>query len=169
MSKRKPPMRSKHTHSPRIAAKTQRATHAIVRSPKASIPRSVGSDSNEQPSEPHNDLQQDAFLADKQQLLVKHAEATLKDGSKQMKENDSKEGIDFLSAANANVQAYQAKLLEVAQANMQFTFEFTQRLAAIRSPVEFPSVIAEFTVKRISMFRKHSKEMAELSTKRWTS
>jgi hypothetical protein len=49
---------------------------------------------------------------------------------------------------------------------MQFAFEFAQGLATIRSPVEFPSVIAEFTSKRIAMFRKHSTEMAELSTKR---
>jgi hypothetical protein len=54
----------------------------------------------------------------------------------------------------------------MAQANMQFAFEFAQRLATIRSPVEFPSVIAEFTSKRIAMFRKHSTEMAKLSTER---
>ena len=89
--------------------------------------------------------------------------------SKLMTENDLKKGIDFLSSANANVRAYQAKLLEMAQANMQFAFEFAQRLAAIRSPIEFPSVIAEFTSKQIAMFRKHSTEMAELSTKRGTS
>jgi hypothetical protein len=83
-----------------------------------------------------------------------------------MTENDSEKGIDFLSSANANVRAYQAKLPEMAQANMQFAFEFAQRLAAIRSPVEFPSVIAEFTSKRIAMFRKHSTEMAELGSKR---
>jgi hypothetical protein len=86
-----------------------------------------------------------------------------------MTENDSKKGIDFLSSANAIVRAYQAKLLEMAQANMQFAFEFAQRLATIRSPLEFPSVIAEFTSKRIAMFRKYSTEMAELSTKRSTS
>ena len=64
------------------------------------------------------------------------------------------------------MQAYQAKLLEMAQANMQFAFEFAQKLATIRSPFEILSVIAEFTSKRIDMFRKYSKEMAELSTKR---
>ena len=63
-------------------------------------------------------------------------------------------------------RAYQAKLLEVAQANMTFAFEFSQRLATIRSPVEFFTVIAEFTSKRIAMLGKYSKEMAELSTKR---
>jgi hypothetical protein len=60
----------------------------------------------------------------------------------------------------------QVKLLEMAQANMQFAFEFAQRLATIRSPVEFLSVTAEFTSKRSALFRKHSKEMAEFSI-RW--
>ena len=85
-----------------------------------------------------------------------------------MTNNDLKKGFDF-SSATANVRAYQAKLLEMAQANIQFAFEFSQRLATIRSPVEFPSVIAEFTSKRIAMFRKYSKEITELSTKRWTA
>ena len=79
-------------------------------------------------------------------------------------EDDSKKGIDFLSSANTNVQIYQAKLLEVAQANMQFAIEFAQRLAAIRSLVQFPSVITEFTGRRIAMFQKHSTELTELST-----
>ena len=74
-------------------------------------------------------------------------------------------GFD-LSSATANVRAYQAKLLGMAQANMTFAFEFGQRLATIRSPVEFLNVFAEFTSKQIAMFGKYSKEMAELSTKR---
>jgi hypothetical protein len=61
------------------------------------------------------------------------------------------------------VQAYQAMMLEVAQANLQFAFELAQRLAAIRLPFEFLGVTAEFTSKRIAMFQKHSKEIAELS------
>ena len=85
-----------------------------------------------------------------------------------MRDNDSKKGFDF-SSATANVRAYQAKLLEVAQANMQFAIEFAHRLTTIGAPAEFLSVIAEFTNKRIAMFRKHSTEMAELSTKRWIS
>ena len=53
----------------------------------------------------------------------------------------------------------------MAQAHMTFAFEFSQRLATIRSPVEFFTVIAEFTSKRVAMFRKYSKEMAELISK----
>jgi hypothetical protein len=161
MSKRKPATASKHAHSPRIAAKAQRAAQAVLRSPKASIPRSVGADSNEPPPKRHS--QQDALPVENPR-----PETAFQDDSKQMAENDSRKGIDFLSSANANVPAYQAKLLEMAQANMQFAFEFAQRLVAIRSPVEFPIFIAEFTSKRMAMFLKYSKEMAELSTKRST-
>ena len=71
-----------------------------------------------------------------------------------------------LPSATANVLAYQAKLIEMAQANMTFSFEFSQRLATARSPVELFTVIAEFTSKRIAMLGKHSKEMVELGTKR---
>jgi hypothetical protein len=157
MSKRKPAMASKHARSPRIVAKAQRAAQAIVRSPKTGVPRSVSADS-----------QQDTPSFEKS-LLVKNPETALQDDAKQMTENNSRTGIDILSSANANVRAYQAKLLEMAQANMQFAFEFAQRLAMIRAPFEVPSVIAEYTSKRIAMFQKHSTEMAELSTKRWTS
>ena len=79
---------------------------------------------------------------------------------KQTTDNEPKERIMF-SYANANLLAYQAKLVEMAQANMQFAFEFVQRLATIRSPVEFPGVIAELTNKRIAMFWKHSTEIAQ--------
>ena len=82
-----------------------------------------------------------------------------------MRDNDLKKGFDF-SLATANVQAYQAKLLEMTQGNMKFAFEFVQRLATIRSPFEILTVIAEFTSKRIDMFQKYTKEMAELNTKR---
>ena len=91
--------------------------------------------------------------------------ALQEDVSQTMTDNSLRKGFD-LSSATANVRAYQAKLLEMAQANMTFTFEFSQRLATIRSPVEFFTVIAEFTSKRIAMFGKYSNEMAELSTKR---
>jgi Phasin protein len=158
MSKRKPAMASKRASNPRSAAKAHRATQAIVRSRKASVPRSVRADSNGAPSRRLEDAQQDAIAVESL-----HPVTALQDESKQMTDNVSNRGIDLLSSANANVQAYQAKLLEMAQANMQFAFEFAQRLAAIRSPVEFPGVIAEFTSKRIAMFRRHTTEMVGLS------
>jgi hypothetical protein len=172
MSKRKAVMASKHAHRPRIAAKAQRAAQAIVRSPKNSVPRSVAAGSTEPPPKHHNESQQDALLIespellveDNPELLVENPETALQDHATPMTDNSNK-GINF-SLTNADVRAYQVKLLEMAQANMQFAFEFAQRLTTIRSPIEFPSVIAEFTSKRIAMFQKHSTEMAELSTKR---
>jgi hypothetical protein len=151
MSKRKPA--SKHARSPKIAAKAHRAKQAIVRSPRHS--RAAGS--TESPPERHNDSKQETPL-----VVENPATAALQDDCKQtMTDNDSKKGFEF-SSATAKVRAYQAKLLEMAQANMQFPFEFAQRLATIRSPVEIPSVIAEFTSKRIAIFQKYSKEMAEV-------
>ena len=125
MSKRKPATASKHARNPKIAAKAQRTTQAIVRSPKVALQE---------------------------------------DFKKTMTANSLSKGFD-LSSATAIVRAYQANLLEMAQANMTFAFEFSQRLATIRSPLEFLNVIAEFTSKRIAMFGKYSKEMAEVSAK----
>jgi hypothetical protein len=159
MSKRQPATASKHARSPKIAAKAQRANQAIIRSPKDNRLRSVAAGSTESPPKRQNDSKQEA-------PLVENPATALQDDCKQtMRDNDSKKGFDF-SSATANVRAYQAKLLEMAQANMQFAFEFTQRLATVRSPVDILRVIEEFTSKRIAMFQKHSKEMVELSTKR---
>jgi hypothetical protein len=78
-----------------------------------------------------------------------------------MKDIDSKHGFDF-SPSTANMRAYQATLLELTQANMQFAFEFAAKLGTIRSPAEIFSVIVEFTSKRIALFQKFSIGMAEL-------
>jgi hypothetical protein len=156
MSKRKPAAASKHAHSTKIAA--QQANQAIIRSPKDSPLRSVAAGSTKSPPERHNDSKQEAPLVEK-------PATTLQDDKQTMTDNDSKKGFVF-SSATANVRAYQAKLLEMAQANVQLAFEFAQRLATIRSPVEILIVIAEFTSKRIAMFQKYSIEMAELGTKR---
>ena len=164
MSKRNPATKSKHSRGPRIAAKAQRVAQAVVRSPKDNRLRSVGAASTESLPERRNE--QEALVGDpatafQQEALLEHPATALQDD----RNNDSAKGFDF-SSATANVRAFQAKLLEMAQANMQFAFEFAQRLATIRSPVEFLSVTAEFTSKRSAMFRKHSKELAELSI-RW--
>jgi hypothetical protein len=171
MSKRKPATASKHART-KIAAKAQRAAQAVVRSPKDSHLRSVEeAGATQSRPERHNDTQQQAPLvenpATEQQTPVVENPATALpyDFKQTMAGNASMKGVDLYSAT-ANVRAYQAKLLEMAQANMQFAFEFAQRLATMRSPVEFPSVIAEFTSKRIAMFKKYSNEMAEISTRR---
>ena len=152
MSKRKPAAASKHAHRPKTAAKAQRAVQDVVRSRKDRPLRSDGAGSTESP-QPHEGTPRDENTA-----------AALQE----MTRDDLKKGSDLLSSATANVRAYQAKLLEIAQANMQFAFEYAQRLATIRSPLELPSIIAEFTSKRIAMFRKHSTELAEITSQRST-
>ncbi len=173
MSKSKP---SKHSHSPKIVAKAQRAAQAVVRSPSDGGRRSLGAGSTAPPSK-HDDPEQEALQKpatalqtesppkhnDSRQecLLIENPTRALEDDRKQtMADNESKGALDFSSAA-ANVRAYQAKVLEIAQANMQFALEFAQRLATVRSPPEFLSVIADYTNKRIAMFQKHSMEMAK--------
>jgi hypothetical protein len=158
MGKRKPATASKHARNPKIVTKAQRAAQTIVRSPK--VRRSVAASSVESPPKPPKDSKPAALLAMENPVTALHEHV-----SQAMTDNSLSKGSD-LSSATANVRAYQAKLLEMAQANMTFAFEFSQRLATIRSPVEFSTVIAEFTSKRIALFGKYSKEMAELSTKR---
>jgi hypothetical protein len=119
--------------------------------------------------EHHDNSEQEAsFVLQQEAPRVENPPSAPQDDSKQTTSNsDSKKGFAFPSAT-ANVRAYQAKLLEMAQAEMQLAFEFAERLAVIRSPVEFPRVIAEITGKRITMFMDHSKEMAALSVGRRT-
>jgi len=155
MTKRKTESPSKHARSPKITAKAQRANQAIVRSPKEGRLRSVAAGSTESPPK----RKQEKSLGDNPMNAFQD------DNKQTMKDIVSSKGFDF-SSATANVRAYQAKLAEVAQDNVQFAFEYAQRLATIRSPVEILNVIAEFTSKRIAVFQKHLIEMAELSTKR---
>lgn len=171
MSKRKPATTSKHARSPKIAAKAQRTTQAIVRSPKVRR-SSVAAGSAKSSPRRHNDSKSVAALViPAAPHVIENPVVALQDDFKKtmtvnrMTINSLSKGFD-LSSATANVRAYQAKLLEMAQANMTFAFEFSQRLVTIRSPLEFVNVIAEFTSKRITMFGKYSKELAELSAKR---
>jgi hypothetical protein len=157
MSKRKPATAAKSVHtSKKVTQKAQRAAQAVVRSSIAR--RAPAADSTKSPPERRSDADREAHLVDSPAMV-------LQDDSKQtMTDTEPKRELDF-SSAMASAGAYQAKLLEMAQANMKLALEFAQRLAWMRSPFEFPSVIAEFTTKRIDMFRKHSKEMTEFSIK----
>jgi len=158
MSNRKPATAAKRAHtSKKVAQKAQRAAQAVVRSSIAR--RAPAADLTKSPPEPQSDADQEARLVDSPAMVIQD------DSEQTMRVTESKTEPVF-SSAMASTGAYQAKLLEMAQANMKLALEFAQRLAWIRSPFEFPSVIAEFTTKRIDMFRKHSKEMAELTIKR---
>ena len=167
MSKRKPATASKRARRPKIAAKAQRANQAIVRSPKVRL-RAIATGSAESSPKRHSDSKPMAFPPVRPVVppaIENPVTAIQEEFKKTMSVNSLSKGFD-LSAATANVRAYQATLLEMAQANMKFAFEFSLRLATIRSPLEFLNVITEFTSKRIAMFGKYSKEMADLSVKR---
>jgi hypothetical protein len=151
MSKRKPPTASKHAQRSKIAAKAQRAAEEIVRSPKHQRLGSDGADPIEPAPQPHED-----------EPVAENTAAALQETTHLLR------GTNLLSSVTANVRAYQAKLLEIAQANMQFAFEYAQTLATIRSPVELPGIIGEFTTKRIAMFHKHSKELTEITANRYS-
>ena len=151
MSKRKLATASKGLRHPKKAARAQRNKQAIVRSQKDNFLRSAAAVSIEPPLKPHDDSKQEA-------PIVENGVAALQDDLNQkVRDSDSMKGF---ALATANMQAYRPKLLEIAQANVEFAFEFGLRLATIRSPTEFFAVIAEFTSRRIGMFGQHSKEMA---------
>jgi len=151
MSKRKLATASKRARNPKKAGRAHRNKQAIVRSPKDNFLRSVAAVSIEPPLKLHDDPKHDA------PFIETRVDALPGDLSQRMRDSDPTKGF---ALAMANMQAYQAKLLEIAQANGQFAFEFGLRLAAIRSPTEFFAVIAEFTSRRIDMFGQHAKEMA---------
>ncbi|QOG23388.1 phasin family protein [Bradyrhizobium sp. SEMIA] len=145
MNKRKPATALKRARNPKLAAQAQRNKQAIVRSQKEHLLRSAAEVPIEPPLWLHDDPKEprvDALPDDLSQRMT---------GSDQMK---------GFALASANMQAYQAKLLEIAGANAQLAFEFGLRLASIRSPTEFFGVITEFTNRRFDMFGQHSKELA---------
>lgn len=149
MSKRKPATAPKRARNPKMAARAQRNKQAIVRSPKEL--RSVAAVSIEPPLGLHDDPKH------KVPLIEPRVDALPDDLSQRMTDSDPTKGF---ALATPNMQAYQAKLLEIAGANAQFAFEFGLRLATIRSPTEFFGVITEFTNRRVDMFGQHSKELA---------
>lgn len=184
MSKRKLAKVSKRDRTPKIAARTQRTKQAVVKGPKSDALRSVSEGAAESTAELREVSKQEAPISrpdapvsnqeasitkEEANIIEDRAAALPDDFGRMLRDHDTRQHytsirFDFSSAA-ATVQAYQAKLLEIAQANMQFTLEITQRLATIRSPFEMFIVLAELTNKRIDMFRKYSEEMVELSTR----
>lgn len=159
MSNPRPATASKRSRSTKIAARAQRTKQSLVKSREDNRPHSVAP--TEAPPTDHNDSKQEVPIV----------ENRAEEANQMTRGFDSRKGFDF--SATSNVQTFQAKLLGMAQTNMQFTqanmqfaFEFAQRLASIRSPFEVASVIAEFTSRRIEMFRKFSQAMTELTVKR---
>jgi hypothetical protein len=146
-SKRKPTRVPKATRRPKVAARAHRNKQHVVRSPTESPLLSSAHSPNEVQGDPKRET---AVMDNRARALA--LEAILQAS---LHNNNQDKGSDFSS----NIPAYQAKLLEVAQAEMQFAFDFIQRLVKIRSPFEFWAVIAEFTGRRIIMTGKQSKEL----------
>lgn len=162
MSKRSPAAASKHARTPKIPAKAQRAKRAVVTSRKLSARRVAEASPAESPSKAHDTSGQAAARVEipaaafQAAPVVENPAAPLQDHRKPtMTDNASNKGFDF-SSATANLQAYQAKFLDMALANMQFAFELAHRLATIRSPLDILGVTAEFTGKRIALFQKYA-------------
>jgi hypothetical protein len=184
MNKRTPATASRRARTPKPTAMAQRAKPAVVRSPKpgaqaiaaeapakarhkskqpvpvvenpAAALQAVPVVENPPAAFPAASVVENPAAALPAARIVANPPAAFQDAGKPaMTNNASNRGFDFSSAA-ANVQAYQAKLLELALANMQFAFELAQRLATIRSPLDIFGVTAEFTSKRIALFRKYS-------------
>ena len=149
MSKRKIANTSKNARKNRSAVKAQLATQAVVRSRTNKRPVAPGTTGSEPTSE---SISPPASISENpSRALQQHGKQIL-----------SPEAT--FPSMLANVQVYQAKLLEIAQSNVQLAFEFTRRLVTTRSPAAFVGLVAEFTSKRIDIFWKYSKEMAELGS-----
>ncbi len=153
MSKRKPAKPSKRAR-PAIATRAHGKKQAIVKTARDNLLRSVAAGPIESPPELHDDPEQEAHNIEKQEAPI--AAKPVQDGPSQVR------GFDFASATG-NMVAYQAKLLEMTQANMRFAFDFSQRLATIRSPFQFFDVIVEFTKRRADMLGKQSTQMAAVT------
>jgi hypothetical protein len=152
MSKRKPAKSSKRARSPAIATRAHGTKQDVVKSAKDNRLRSVAAGPIESPRERHGDSE--APNVEKQEAPI--AANPVQHGPVQMR------GFDFASATE-NMVAYQAKLLEMAQANMRFALDYSQKLTTIRSPFQFVDVIVEFTKRRADMLEKQSTEMAALT------
>jgi hypothetical protein len=173
MSKRSPTTASKRTGTPKTAAKAQRAKPAVVRSPKPGAERVARATPSKSPSSGDNSPKRTDRVVDPSATLqaaprvevaaaasqaarAENPAAALHYERKASVTNGAAgKGFDFFAGA-ANLQAYQGGFLDMALANMQFAFDFAQRLATVRSPLDIFGVTAEFTGKRIALFQKYA-------------
>lgn len=149
---------------PKVAARAQRKKQALIRGPKDSTLRHVAAGSTEAPMDVHREPQAETPIVDNRARAaaletILRASMMQNELGPKMSNNLPGKRLDFFLPV-ANVQAYQAKFLEVTQANLQFSLEFVLRLARVRSPLEFWAVIAEFSARRILTIGKDTKELA---------
>jgi Phasin protein len=150
MTKRKPATSPKHVRKPKPVAKAHRSAPDVVRSSKHGPQATVTGEIESLVHQIGDESKENAVAG--------------QDASRQAI-TPLNEAFGFASAS-AKFQAYQTKLLEMAQADLEFSLDFGRKLATVKSPLEFPGVLAEFASRRISMFRKYSKDMIEISSQR---
>ncbi|MET4518975.1 Phasin protein [Bradyrhizobium sp. I1.7.5] len=136
MSKRKLATRSKRAN-PKKAARAQRNKQAVVRSQKDNILPSVVAVSIDPPLKLDHPKHDAPFIDTR-------VEALPSDLDQRMRDSDPTNGF---ALATANMEAYQAKLLEITQANGQFAFEFGLRLEW--APRSRRGQAAGLTVRRV--------------------
>src|SRR4029079_17051897 len=132
MKNRKSAIATKRARNPKKAARAQRNKHDIVRSTKDELLRSVAGGPMESPLGPHDASKQ----KEKQGAsnVEKHRASSVEKQMAPIADNPVTEdrfgqmkGFDF-SLVRANMLASHAKLVEMAQANIGFAFEFNQRI-----------------------------------------
>lgn len=164
-SRHKPATTPKRARRANVTARAQHKKQALIRGPKGSTPKGrtlrdasaeVRTEAGHEPIAATPIVDNRARAAALETILL----ASLQDkAGPETRDNGPGKALDvFLPFAN--MPAYQARLMELTQANTQFAFEFILRLARIRSPLEFWAVIAEFTARRIMTIGKDSKELA---------
>jgi len=185
MSKRKPPKTSKKAGRGKMPAQ---AKQAIVKSPRRTPAPPAAEDApafgkikaglrdGHRPAEQENKRFEESSSDSRAAKADANASALSRpdDGLNQKahvdemsepqrgrKPGEEMKGFDLFSVA-ARSQGFQTKLLEISNANINLAFEFAQRVARIRSPVEFIAASSEFASKRIALSLRHSREIGEL-------
>ncbi len=67
------------------------------------------------------------------------------------------------TALKARTADFQLKMLEMAQGNLDASFDFARRALAVHEPAEFFALQQEFMTKRMQQLSRQSKELNELS------
>jgi hypothetical protein len=153
MSKHKAAKTSPKQARSKVAAKAQRASQAVVRSPKTRQLRSVAPTATE--TSPALPTSVDAADFEKPATATSVAEkptiVSQDKGQPTTRQDDLLKGFNVFSAT-ANAAAYR-KMPELAQAYMQLGFELAQRLAQIKSPFEIAGIFAEVATKQLAVFK----------------
>ena len=67
------------------------------------------------------------------------------------------------TALKARTADFQLKMMEMAQGNLDASFDFARRALAVSDPSEFFTLQRDFMTKRVEQLSRQSKELGELS------